>query len=645
MKKEIIEGILQGNERGYAFLMPSDKTKQDYFIPHSELKGAMHKDTVLCETTPGSGTRTAARVLKVLKRGITELVGTYFTCKSGGFVVPDDRKYFCDIFIPFGKGLRAKAGDKVVCKILSYPKKHNPEGVVSGILGRQFSKKAELASILFNYRLPEKFPDEVKEHAKSVAKPVEKKDARGRKDFKKILTFTIDGDDAKDFDDAVSIEKTDDGKYVLGVHIADVTHYVKAGSPVDREAFERGTSVYFPEKVIPMLPEELCNDVCSLKEGVDRLTLSCVMTVDGKGKVVDSFITPSVIRSAARLTYNNVQKILDGDKPLAERYSFLTDSLFKMNELADVLIRRRELDGSIDLSVKESAISVDSEGKICVELAKRDKAHRIIEEFMILANCTVAEYMFYLEKPFVYRIHEKPAEEKIHDFYSFLSGLGINVRRTGENVYPKDFQNILKRAEDTPAFTVINRVMLRSMQKAKYSPDNVGHFGLSAKQYCHFTSPIRRYPDLLVHRIIKDFLAGEDVEEKYGETVYAASEKSSEREKNAADAERAVDDFYKILYISDFVGDEFDAVISGITNFGLFAELYNGVEGIIKTETLPGRRYVFDEKNFILSDGKNTFRLGQEIKITVAGVNLLERRAEFMLSEKNRCKNRQSVVK
>ncbi len=640
---KIIEGVLQGNERGYAFLLPKDEKQDDYFIPHSDLKNAMHGDTVMCETTCGNGARTTARVLKIIKRGISELVGTYFTCKSGGFVVPDDRKYFCDVFIPFGKGMRAKSGDKVVCKILYYPKKQNLEGLVKKILGRQFSKTAELKSIEYTYRLPEKFPDAVLRKAKLLPPALTEFDIAGRQDYRNLTVFTIDGDSSKDFDDAVSIERLNDGKYLLGVHIADVSHYVKQDDDIDREAFERGTSVYFPESVIPMLPEELCNGICSLKEGVDRLTLSCMMTVDKNGNVTDNFITPSVIKSKARLTYSGVQKIFDGDKELSEKYSDIIGDLFAMNELTDVLIKKRDKNGSIDLDVKESEIGVVN-GEIVIGASKRDRAHRLIEEFMILANCTVAEYVFYMDKPFVYRIHDKPAEDKLENFYTFLKGLGIQSKRSKEGVYSKDFQLILKKSENTPAYTVINRVMLRSMQKAKYSPDNIGHFGLSVKHYCHFTSPIRRYPDLLVHRIIKDLLKGENVEEKYGDKVYACSQKSSEKERNVIEAERAVDDFYKIAYISGYEGEEFDAVISGVTAYGFFAELENGVEGMVKIETLYGKRYRFDEKNFLLTDGEKTFKLGQTVRICVAGVNLNSRRAEFVLVNDNRCKNDEKVV-
>ena len=631
-RREIIEGKLQGNERGYAFLIPTDDRKEDYFIPHSDLKGAMHGDTVLAETTDGGGNRTTARVLKVLERGITELVGTYFTCKSGGFVSPDERKYYNDIFIPYGKGVRAKAGDKVVCKILSYPKRQNPEGIVTKILGRQFDKKAELESILYTYKLGDGFPKPVLDAAKAVSSPTEK-DFDGRADYRKLLTMTIDGEDAKDFDDAISVEKLKGGKYRLGVHIADVSHYVIAGGAIDKEAYNRATSVYFPEKVIPMLPEKLCNDVCSLKEGVDRLTLSCVMDISKDGKVLDYVITPSVIRSSARMTYNKVQMIIDGDIALIKQYKPLVKSITLMNELANILIDKRDREGSIDLDVKESAIYVDDSGEIIVTPAPRDKAHRIIEEFMILANVTVAEYMYYLEKPFIYRIHERPTEERLENFYLFLSGLGINAKRKKDGVHPKDFQTLLKKAEGTPYYTLINRVMLRSMQKAKYTPVDVGHFGLSVNHYCHFTSPIRRYPDLVIHRIIKDFLSGKyNLEEKYGEFVFDASKQSSEKERNATEAERAVDDYYKMLYIENYIGEEFDGLVSGVTGFGVFVELNCGVEGLVKVETLKGRRkYVHDEKNYTLSDGKTAYKLGQKVRVKVVGVNMGERRAEFLM--------------
>ncbi len=632
MKREIIEGKLQGNERGYAFLIPTDEGEEDYFIPHSDLRGALHGDLVLAEKTRGEGARTTARVLKIIERGVKEVVGTYFSRRTGGFVVPDDRKYFNDVFVPFSVGLRAKSGDKVVAKILSYPKNKNPEGMITKILGRQFEKNAELKSIIYSYDLPEKFPKNVKDKVKEYQGFCEE-DVKNRKDFRSLLTMTIDGEDARDFDDAISIEKLDNANYKLGVHIADVSFYVKQGDAVDLEAYKRGTSVYFPESVIPMLPERLCNDLCSLKENQDRPTLSCVMTINENGNVIDYEICSSVIKSRARMTYTNVQKILDKDKKTIEKYKDLTKHIFLMEELADILIKKREKDGSVDLDVKESQIIVDNKGEIFVNATKKDKAHGLIEEFMILANCTVAEYMYFLEKPFIYRVHGEPTEERLENFYDFLKGVGVNAKRKKEGVYPKDFQLILKNAQDKATFTLINRVMLRTMQKAKYSAEDIGHFGLSSKHYCHFTSPIRRYPDLVIHRIIKDFLALKDnLEQKYGEFVFEASKQSSEREKIAIEVERAVDDYYKLLYISGYVGEEFDGVISGVVNFGIFVELENAIEGLVKIENLPSKkRLILDAKNYLLSDGKTTYKLGQKVRIKVVGINLGDKRAEFLL--------------
>lgn len=632
MKRNIIQGRLNGNVKGYAFLLPNDNDAPDYFIPHSDLKGAMHGDYVLAECTDNTGKRTTARVLKILERGITEIVGTYFTCRSGGFVTPDDNKYFVDIFIPFGKGLRAKSGDKVVCKILSYPKHKSPEGIIKKVLGRQFEKKSELKSILYNYHLSETYPEKAIKELENADDVIKKSNIKLRKDFRNELTFTIDGIDARDFDDAVSLKKEGEN-YILGVHIADVSEFVKYMSALDSEALNRATSVYFPEQVIPMLPEKLCNDLCSLKEGVDRLTLSCVMQIDANGKVIGSEITPSIIKSAKRFTYDEVQAIIEGDKKAIAKNERFVDTIILMHKLSQILFDRRDKNGSIDLDVKESSILVDKNGKIDVFATKKDQAHSLIEEFMIIANCTVAEYFYYLDLPFIYRIHEKPQMEKVDAFYDFLSGLGINAKRKKDEIYPKDFQQILKSNENKPFYPLINRVMLRSMQKAKYSPHEIGHFGLGEKFYSHFTSPIRRYPDLAIHRIIKDFFSygQEYVIKKYSDFVVEASARSSEMERNALEAERAVDDYYKMLYISDYVGEEFDAMISGVTNFGLFAELECGVEGLIKIETLKGKRFSLDEKNYVLSDGKIKYKLGESIRVKIAGIDYAQKRAEMLL--------------
>ncbi len=631
MKGEIIEGIIQGNERGYGFLIPNDNLKEDYFIPHGDLRGAMHKDRVLCETTCGTGLRTTARVLKVLERGYKEIVGTFNAVRSGGFVVADEKKFSTDVYVPNGKTLRAKTGDKVVCKITLYPKRQNPEGIITEILGKQFNKTAELKSIVKTYNLCQDFPDDVIKETNNLKDEISKEEIKKRKDFRKDLTFTIDGDDSRDFDDAVSIKLNKKGQFVLGVHIADVSHYVKAFSKLDKEALNRATSVYFPESVIPMLPEKLSNDLCSLKQGSDRLTLSCVMTINDSGKVVDYYITPSVIRSKARLTYSKVQSILDGDEKLREEYSYLLNDLMLMDALADILASKRDLEGSIDLDVKDSQIIVKN-GKIDVASANKDKAHKIIEEFMICANRTVSEYMYFLENPFIYRVHAVPSEDRLNTFYAFLSTLGINAKKHKGEIHSKDFQAVLKNAKDTPQYTLINRVMLRSMQKAKYSPQDIGHFGLSLKHYCHFTSPIRRYPDLAIHRIIKDFLNGQvDLQKRYGEFIKISAEQSSIKERNAEEAERAVDDFYKMLYIKDYVGYEFTGVISGVMPFGIFVELPNGIEGLVRIENLPSKKLRHDEKTMSLTDGKTTYKLGDTAKISVVGVDMGQRKAEFLL--------------
>lgn len=635
--RNIIQGKITGSVRGYAFLTP-ENGGEDYFISHGDLRGAYHGDTVLCETEKkenqngDKGFSTTARVLKVLKRGIDRVVGTYFSGSRGGFVSPDDGKYFTDVFVPFGKGLRAKSGDKVVVKILSYPHRRAPEGMIIKIFGRQFEKNAELSSILYSYKLPDKFPKKVIDETEKL-KPVCAADLKGRLDLRGKNIFTIDGKDAKDFDDAVSVEKTADDKYILGVHIADVSNYVADGGDTDNEAFNRGNSVYFPEKVIPMLPERLSNDLCSLVEGEDRLTLSCIMTINKNGETESYKICPSVIKSVKRATYTGVQSLIEGDESAEKEYSLIKKDIFLMKELAEILEKQGKANGSIDLDVKESAISVDKKGRITVEPYTDGKARKIIEQFMIAANCCVAEYLYFADMPCVYRVHEKPTDEKVDKFYAFINALGITAKRN-KTVYSKDFADILEKSKSTPAFTVINRVMLRSMMKARYSPEDIGHFGLSKAHYCHFTSPIRRYPDLVVHRIVKDFIAGEEnIEEKYGNFVVSAAERSSETERNAQDAERAVDDFYKTLYISEFIGDEFPAVISGVMGFGLFAELDNGIEGLIRLETLKGKRFKFDEKSFTLSDGKKTYKLGQKVSIKVAGINYSERKAEFVLSE------------
>jgi ribonuclease R len=628
---EKIIGRIDGTKNGYAFLVPDDKQKPDYFISKSDLKGAFHNDRVEALVEEYKG-KTCGRVLKIIERGNDTIVGTYRTNRRGGFLSPDDPKFNFIVSLPFGKGQKAKSGDKVVCKILSYPKNSIPEGIVVKILGKEYTRRAEVDSIIYSYGINDAFPKSVIEYANSFPNELSKKDYENRRDLREEIIFTIDGDDSRDFDDAVSITKTEKG-YVLGVHIADVSHYVKYNAIIDCEAQKRLTSIYFPEKVVPMLPEKLSNGLCSLNPNEDRLALSCVMTVDFNGKVIDNEIFTSIIKSVARTTYKNVEKVIIGDYEkdiFGEKTDLLVEKIYLMNELCDILLKVRDEKGSINFDLKESTISVVNE-EVVVSQNVRLKSQKIIEEFMILANVTVAEYLGYLSLPCMYRVHGEPTQEKLEIFYSFLNSLGVKYSKKRDEIYPKDFQKILKAEKDKPYFSVINKVMLRTMQKAKYSPENVGHFGLSEKNYCHFTSPIRRYPDLMVHRVLKDFLDGKDVVKKYASDIKSLANLCSEKERNAEEAERAVDDYYKVEYMSDKIGNEYDGVISGVTSFGIFVETDFGVEGLVRIENLPGNRFVFNERNFTLSNGRTTYKLCQKVKIKVMSVDYGSRRIDFNL--------------
>lgn len=630
-------GVLSGNERGFAFFVPDDKSG-DLFIPHSSLNGAMHGDCVLCVKVTGKrGSNDEGEVAAVLKRGYDSVVGTYDSRARFGFVQPDDRRFDGDVFVTGKNSLKAKDGDKVVVKITKYPSRgKSAEGRIEEILGREGDDGMEELSIIKSYSLPTEFPDRVLDEAGRRAVPLVEKDYRGRKDFRMLKTITIDGEDARDLDDAISIERTKKG-YKLYVHIADVSEYVRAGSALDREALSRGTSVYFPDRVLPMLPKELSNGMCSLNQGEDRLTLTCVMEIDVKGEVKDSQIVRGVINSDRRMTYTAVSAMLEGDEKTLDEYSDIALMTELMKELALILIEKRKKRGTLDLDVKEAKITVDEKGAIEISEYKRTLAHRIIEEFMIAANETVAEFMFNTELPFVYRIHEKPSPEKLENFTAFVRELGVNMRIKEDDVKPKDFQKVLDRFEGTPLFNMVNRVMLRSMQKARYYPVNLGHFGLASKYYCHFTSPIRRYPDLIIHRIIKMTLEGKALEtmEKFKDYVYEAAQISSDREKRADMAERDMDDLFKVRYMSGHIGEEFDAVVSGVTNFGVFAELANTCEGLIKIDTLPKDDYSYDETKFTLKGKKLCFKLGDKIRIKVVGADLENRKVEIILADEN----------
>ena len=631
----LVKGTIRGHERGYAFLVPENEDYRDFFIPPHALGGAFHGDLVYVKPKDIScGDNDEAEVVKIVARN-DKIVGTYQAERTYGFVVPDEDGFTSDIFVPFKSSLGAVTGDKVLCRITAYPFDKNPEGEIIEILGKKYDLGAEERSIIAAHKIPVDFPKEVTAFLAEYNR-FSAADAAGRVDFRDQTIITIDGEDARDLDDAISLKTLEHGHFLLGVHIADGSFFVTEGSPVDREAMRRGTSVYFPDNVIPMLPRELSNGICSLSEGVDRFTLSCVMEVDERGEVVDKTVAEGVIRSAHRMTYTAVDGLLSGDEKLKNEYADILPLIENMRALAEILIKKRERRGSVDLDVKEAEIRVDARGEISISPLFRTLSHRIIEDFMVLANETIAEYARYTEIPFLFRVHETPKEGKLEDFKTYLKNLGVSVRWSAHGVHPSDFSSLLKRLEGSPYFPLVNKVMLRSMNKAVYSPENVGHFGLASECYCHFTSPIRRYPDLVVHRAIKRLIFG-GIGQWFDEHVSDINEiakGASACERRADEAERDVDDLFKARFMRNFIGEEFEGIVSGVTAFGVFVELPNTVEGLIKIETLPAGSYDFDKKSYSLSSKRLTFHLGERVKIRVAGVNQARRKVEFIYVNK-----------
>lgn len=622
-------GVVQGNERGFAFIIPEGNAayRGDYFVPRRALNGAMNKDVVLA--VHKRGTEDEAYVVKIIERGQRRVVGTFEKDKRAGYVIPDDKRFDSDVYIPLSLCMNAKPGDKVVAEITSYPKNAMVGGKIVEILGESGDFYTEELAIIRGYGLIEEFSAEVERQAEEVARqPIT---LGRRRDLRALTTITIDGEDTRDIDDAISLER-DGQNYILGVHIADVSNYVKLNSKLDREAYARGTSVYFPDRVLPMLPKALSNGACSLNEGEDRYAMSCFMTFDSNGKKTDYKICESVIRSDHRMTYTEVTAILDGDRQLNKKYSDVAPMLRDMHNLCLKLESRRKAAGSIDLDVKEAHIYINEDGEIVIPDYERSVSHRMIEQFMVSANESVADYAFKRKAPFLYRVHEQPSPEKASTFFSFLRDLGITPTGDVHNLQPTDFQKILKGVEGLPYSPVVNRVMLRSMQKARYCEDNLGHFGLASQCYCHFTSPIRRYPDLFVHRVLKKLLAGDDAGAKraYGPIAHEAGTDTSECERRADMAERDVDDLYKVVYMQDKIGEEFDAVISGVTNFAVFAELPNTIEGIMRIESLPKDNYAFIEEKLLLKGIRHSFKMGDSIRIRVAGCDYGNMRVEFV---------------
>lgn len=638
-KMNLIRGTLVGHARGFAFVEPDEPGFDDVFVPPGELNHAMHGDKVLVRLSPKtSGARQEGTVIRILERGITEIVGTYTESKNFGFVIPDDKKIVNDIFIPKNASNGAVEGHKVIVRLTSYPEgRMSAEGEVVQILGHKNDPGVDILSIIHKHQLPLSFPDDVLKQANETPDEIKSEEIKNRRDLRNELIITIDGEDAKDLDDAVTVTKLNNGCYKLGVHIADVSYYVKEGTPIDREAFARGTSVYLVDRVIPMIPHRLSNGICSLNPKVDRLTLSCEMIVDEYGNVVQHDIFQSIIRSAERMTYSNVNKILiEKDEQLREKYQEIVPMLEDMAELASILRKKRMLRGAIDFDFKEAKVLVDEKGKpYDVIIRERSVAERLIEEFMLLANETVAEHFHWLNVPFIYRIHEKPNEEKLRRFLEFITNFGYVVKGTGNNIHPRALQQILDEVRGKPEEMVISTVMLRSMKQAKYHPESVGHFGLSTEFYTHFTSPIRRYPDLIVHRLIRKYLLEGKIDEKtqmkWASILPEIAEHSSNMERRAVDAERETDDLKKAEFMLDKIGEEFDGIISSVTNFGMFVELPNTVEGLVHVSYMTDDYYHYDERHYAMIGERtgNVYRIGDEITVRVVNVDKEERSIDF----------------
>lgn len=651
----LIAGTFQGHPKGFGFLVLDEEGEKDIFIPASGVNGALHKDRVMCRITrPATAEKRAeAEVIEILRRGPESLVGTYQESQNFGFVVPDDQKYARDIFIPkkFSKG--AVTGHKVLVKITDWAEeRRNPEGKIISILGHVNDPGVDILSIIYQYDLPREFPDAVMNEVEKIPDEVDEKDKKGRRDLRDVQMVTIDGEDAKDLDDAISIEKLENGSYKLGVHIADVTHYVKEKSPLDEEAFERGTSVYLVDRVIPMIPHKLSNGICSLNAHVDRLALTCMMTIDKNGNVQSHEIMETVINIDERMTYTNVKKILiDEDEELKVRYKDLLPMFKTMEELAEILRKKRFKRGAIDFDFPETKVILDKEG-VPIEMKPYDRnvATRIIEEFMLICNETIAEDYFWQEKPFVYRSHEDPDPEKILALTEFINNFGYHLKGNTAKIHPKDMQKIIDEVEGKPEESIISHLLLRSMKQARYTAECNGHFGLAARYYCHFTSPIRRYPDLQIHRIIKYNLHHElkgKKEARLGESMPEVAKQCSLRERRAEEAERETIKLKKVEFMEQFVGKMFEGAITGTTSWGCYVELPNTVEGLVHVNEMADDYYIYDEPGhrFIGERTKQIYRLGDKVFVQVLKTDSMTRTIDFrFVTEEEFYKEQGSLV-
>lgn len=636
------EGIYRKNQKGFGFVKVETEEDEIYINKENSLN-ALNGDKVLVEILEerekSREKSEEGKVVEILKHEKDTVVGIFQNSKNFGFVVPDDKNFGTDIFISkkdFGK---ARNNHKVLVKITKYPEKgKNAEGKVIEVIGDVNQAGVDMLSLIKEYNLPATFPKQVVEEAKRYGQAIDQSDIKNRVDLRDKIIFTIDGEDAKDLDDAVRVEKLGNGNYRLEVHIADVSHYVKENTLLDQEALLRGTSIYMLGRVIPMLPRELSNGLCSLNAGEDRFTLSCIMEIDQKGKVVSSQVYKAVINVTERMSYKDVQKIIEGsDKEVLKRYKPYIQEFKNMEELAKILKARRVENGYLNLDIPESKIELDVNGRV-TNIAKYETtfANEIIEQFMLTANETIAEKFYWLEAPFIYRVHEEPDLEKVQELNKFLFNFGLKIKANKDNIYPKEFAKILEEIKGKEEEKVIATLVLRTLKVARYEAENNGHFGIASKYYCHFTSPIRRYPDLFIHRIIskyleENYILDDEELEKYNAQAEDRAKKSSDREKVATTVEREAEKIKKAEYMEARIGNEYDGIISSVTQFGIFVELENTVEGLIRFEDLGNEYFIYDEerKRLIGERTNKTYKIGDKIKIRVKNASKLLRQIDF----------------
>ena len=639
-EKELIIGVFIAHERGFGFVTPeNNEGEKDIFIPAKSVNGALNEDVVEVEIVDESGKSKEGKIKKIIRRGKATLVGTFQNCRNFGFVVPDDKRFGTDIFISkkhFGK---ARNNHKVVVKITKYPEKgRKAEGEIIEVIGNINQAGVDMLSLIKEYKLPARFPEDVVEEAKAFGDKIDMKDAKNRVDLRDRIVFTIDGEEAKDLDDAVMIEKTKDGEhYILDVHIADVSHYVKDRSKLDREARIRGTSIYMLDRVIPMLPRELSNGLCSLNAGQDRYTLSVQMEIDKDGNVVASDIYKGIIRVTERMSYTDVQKILDNsDEKIVKKYYKYIDHFKLMEELAKILKAKRMKQGYLNLDVPESKIVLDNITGKCIDVKKYETsfANEIIEQFMLTANETVAERFYWLEVPFIYRVHEEPDIDKVKELNKFLFNLGYKIHISQDVVHSSAFSKVLEEVKGKPEEKVVSNLILRTLKVAKYESENLGHFGIASKYYCHFTSQIRRYPDLFIHRVISEYFGSSDKQkERFAEKAPKYAKNSSEREKVAQKVEREAESMKKAEFMEDKIGNVYDGIISSVTNFGIFVELESTVEGLIRFEDLGDEYFIYNESNRTLIGEKSNkiYKIGDKVKIKVIKASKEAREIDFAI--------------